>query len=440
MTDAQGTHDMINNATQALSTWIRDHGSPLTGLDLNVPLDDLEPLRDLVGDARVVALGESSHHVREFYQLRHRMLRFLVEECDFNTYVLEAPFTEGRVLEDWVAGGTGTVQQVASKGVAMSLGDVPELHEVLEWIRTRNERGDGAEVRCVGADLPGSIGSPLPALRQIASYLDHADPGARGLLDRAVALAEQFHAPSTYGGEMITYAQMGESDRDAFTAVLSALTARMERLASRQDIDGRSTEHALAAHHLRGAWLLDHVHRSLLVEGVEEASTFRDLYLAESVLRVLDADPDARIVFAAHNWHIMKTPERHQGSELLPAGFHLAAALGEEYVAVGLTSRSGHTGVANGAALDGTGGFLFREAPLPPAAQTAIESAFPEDGLVTLVDLRDVPPEVADVRSHPQMRMSDYFVDQPAFSAFDGLACVTDGTGTAKTREPDPCG
>jgi erythromycin esterase len=31
----------------------------------------------------VVGIGESAHYVREFYLLRHRLLRFLVQRCGF---------------------------------------------------------------------------------------------------------------------------------------------------------------------------------------------------------------------------------------------------------------------------------------------------------------------------------------------------------------------
>jgi erythromycin esterase len=31
----------------------------------------------------VVGIGESAHYVREFYLLRHRLLRFLVQWCGF---------------------------------------------------------------------------------------------------------------------------------------------------------------------------------------------------------------------------------------------------------------------------------------------------------------------------------------------------------------------
>ncbi|MFG3437473.1 hypothetical protein ACGF0J_09535 [Nonomuraea sp. NPDC047897] len=72
----------VNTSRQtSFAGWVGDRGRALETLDFQLPVDDLEPLRDIVGDARVVALGESSHHIREFYRVRHRILRFLVERC-----------------------------------------------------------------------------------------------------------------------------------------------------------------------------------------------------------------------------------------------------------------------------------------------------------------------------------------------------------------------
>jgi hypothetical protein len=95
-----------------------DKSVPLTTVDPGEPLDDLAPFGQLVGAARVVALGESSHHVHEFYRLRHRLIRYLVERHGFTVLALEAPFTEAGILDDWVHGSAGSARQAASGGVA----------------------------------------------------------------------------------------------------------------------------------------------------------------------------------------------------------------------------------------------------------------------------------------------------------------------------------
>ena len=50
------------------SSWLRGNAVRLDTLDPDARLDDLEPLREIVGDARVVAVGESAHFVQEFFE------------------------------------------------------------------------------------------------------------------------------------------------------------------------------------------------------------------------------------------------------------------------------------------------------------------------------------------------------------------------------------
>ncbi|TCP57259.1 erythromycin esterase [Tamaricihabitans halophyticus] len=421
-----------------LADWIRANGHSIAALELAAPLDDLAPLAELIGSARVVGLGESAHHVREFYQLRHRILRFLVERCGFTVLAMEAPFTESGLLDDWLDGGSGDVAALASAAVpAFSLGEVPELHEALRWLREHNKRPDSTRIRYLGADLPGSVGSPLPALTAIQPVLAVIDPEALPILARATEIVSRFHDPAPMK-VLFGYSTIDQAERDALTAALAELVARLHRLRNREYAKGRADEHMLATYQLRGAWLIDQLHREMAVTGIETASTFRDIYIAESIRRLLDRDPSTRIVLTAHNWHLMKAPEPFEADELYPAGYHLAAELGADYRAIGLTARQGRTGIV---ADDITGetGFPFKEAPLPPpesgatAAGKAIESAFPDSGLARIVDLH-AAAEVGDAKEYSRMRTANYFFDQSAFACFDALCCVTETTGTEPTR------
>ena len=416
-----------------LSSWIATNGIRGSHLEPTAPLGELAALSELIGDARVVALGECSHHISEFYQLRHRFLRYLVERQGFTVLALEAPFTEAEVVSDWVLGGPGEVERIASDGIAMSLGEAPQMHETLRWLRAHNGSG-GQPVRCIGVDLPGSIGSPLPALERVAPYLREHDPAAAPVLDRAIELVERYHhgmATMVLG----TYATLPEHDRDALTSTLSELVARTERMATAQHLLGEGSAHADTMHHLRGAWLVDQVHRSFLSEDMGIASTFRDTYLADSILRLLDQDPTAKVVLAAHNWHIKRAPERGEDGQLLyPAGYHLAAALGDDFCSIGLTARAGRTAITNGAALEGSGAFPFQEAPQPELEPDCVEFAFDSAAAWTLADLRKAAPEVTDATQFRRMRMADYFLEQPAFESFDGLCCVAETSGTLFTR------
>jgi erythromycin esterase len=166
---------------------LRGHAVPLTHLDPAAPLDDLEPLRDIIGNARVVAVGEHSHFIDEFTLMRRRILRFLVERCGFTVLALEYGFSEGLPLDAW-AQGEGTDDDLSAHlAAAIPVG----LDEPLRWIR-RHNRTAAQPVRFAGIDIPAAGGSLLPALAPIADYLRQVDPETLPAVQTALRIAESF--------------------------------------------------------------------------------------------------------------------------------------------------------------------------------------------------------------------------------------------------------
>jgi erythromycin esterase len=97
---------------------------PLRTLDPDpvVPLDDLAWLDQVIGDSRVVAIGESAQYTREFFQLRHGLLRHLVERHGFSAYAMESGFVEGWLVDAWVRGGQDELGQVMANGMTSLMG------------------------------------------------------------------------------------------------------------------------------------------------------------------------------------------------------------------------------------------------------------------------------------------------------------------------------
>ncbi|GAA2775666.1 hypothetical protein GCM10020219_052860 [Nonomuraea dietziae] len=149
---------------------------PLTTLDPAAPLDDLEWLDLAIGDARVVAIGESAHYNREFYELRHRLLRYLVERHGFSAYATESGFVEGRLPDTWVRGGEERLGHVMANGMTSLMGLWKQMRAHLEWMR-RHNRTAAHPVGFHGIDMPGSMVSLLPGLDAVTAYLAQADPG-----------------------------------------------------------------------------------------------------------------------------------------------------------------------------------------------------------------------------------------------------------------------
>src|SRR3954454_2044925 len=130
-----------------ISGWLRENLVRLRTLEPDdAGYDELEPLRAIVGDARVVAVGESTHRVHEFSDLRHRLTRFLVRELGFTALVLESGFPEGWAVQDWLLGGPGAVEDVARDGLTYHMGRCAEAREQLRWMREHGVRYYGMDV------------------------------------------------------------------------------------------------------------------------------------------------------------------------------------------------------------------------------------------------------------------------------------------------------
>src|SRR6267143_5826196 len=78
----------------AVEQWIRANAIPLKTVQAGNGFADMEPLTKIVGNARIVALGEATHGTREFFQLKHRMVEFLANQMGFTIFSIEANMPE----------------------------------------------------------------------------------------------------------------------------------------------------------------------------------------------------------------------------------------------------------------------------------------------------------------------------------------------------------
>ncbi|GHE15187.1 erythromycin esterase family protein [Streptomyces alanosinicus] len=405
--------------------WLRAHAVPLTHLDREAPLDDLEPLCAVIGDARVVAIGESSHFIHEFTLMRERILRFLAERCGFAVLAFEYGFSEGFTLDAW-AQGEGTDDDLSAHLTeAIPVG----VDEPLRWMR-RHNRTASPPVRFAGIDIPAAGGSLLPALAPVADYLRHIDPETLPALQEAIRIGEIF-AGGSAADAAPAWARLAGAEQDALSATLARLLIRFRSLEPLYVSRGDQHSYDIAVRRLEGACRADYTFRAMADlfagEGLTADTSARDAYMAQSVLWHLERfAPGTRVVLAAHNAHIQKTPVSFNGHLTgLPMGQHLHRALGDEYVALGLTSTTGHT--ADMPRDENTRfGFAIEATALEPPEPGSIEAAFADAELgLSIADLRQARPEARDdsglAPSPDRIRIQSAYLHTPVLDAFDAI-------------------
>ena len=80
--------------TNEQAHWLRTRVIPFDTAEAGRGFADLQPLKPVIGDARIVALGEGTHGTREFFQMKHRLTEFLAAEMGFTLFAIEANMPE----------------------------------------------------------------------------------------------------------------------------------------------------------------------------------------------------------------------------------------------------------------------------------------------------------------------------------------------------------
>src|SRR6266540_48671 len=92
--------------------WLQQNAIPIQHIEAGHGFADLQPLKTLLQDVKVVGLGETTHGTREFFQFKHRLLEFLVTEMDFTAFAIEASYASCQPINDFVLHGTGDLAAV----------------------------------------------------------------------------------------------------------------------------------------------------------------------------------------------------------------------------------------------------------------------------------------------------------------------------------------
>ena len=141
--------------------------------------DTAPGLLELIGDARLVLIGEASHGTHEFYLERARLTRRLITERGCTAVVAEADWPDALRVDRYVRGRSDDPDaQAALSGFERFptwMWRNTVMVEFVEWLREHN-RGvpPQRQVGFFGMDLYSLYGS----IHAVTQYLDQVDPQA----------------------------------------------------------------------------------------------------------------------------------------------------------------------------------------------------------------------------------------------------------------------
>jgi erythromycin esterase len=356
--------DLLRNA---VVKWARESAAPL----------DLAPLGSMIGDARVVALGEAEHLIAEPLEFRNRLLQYLVEKKGFTAIAIESGIVESRAVHEYVRGGPGDLATVLAEGISWTFDALASNQALIRWMREHNESArHPRKINFYGFDVPGSPGNPKArrtvdtALVTVLTYLARVDPQAasafHGRLDTIlpdIRLNPYRLTPDS------GYRRLSRPERDSLTATLSDAIALLQRCEARFTAASSADDYEWACRAAVGAWQVDQWLRQVGAgSGSSEdgglfdlASDLRDRAQADNLEWILEREgPSGKLLVYGHNNHLSAAPiKRSWRSESGAsgiytrevAGTYLRRRLGTQLLTIG--NAIGQDALGRAESLDG---------------------------------------------------------------------------------------
>jgi len=347
-----------------VTAWLLDQAIPLETTDPTEPLDDLEPIREIIGDAKIIGLGEQTHGTSEFFKMKHRAFRFLVEEMGFRIFAFEADWLGVIELNACLLPG-GPEIATAFRNLGVWAWQCDEVMELLQWMKAFNEATEGEDyVQIVGLDIPFymAMDAVVAARDYLARVAPEESEEARRIMETEFpnalrSLQRAFSAPG---------ASISDPGREEeLVRVLGPVVRWMEE---RQDACIAASSNAEFTLRLRGVELASEI--LLLFSSKEEgvAQTVRDRVMAENVGWWMDSLGVSRAAIWAHNAHVSRW--LGEADSWIQMGYFLDETYGEDYVPVAFSFAEGDFTALHGSSPKSVGAFP----PIPGSYEEAFES------------------------------------------------------------------
>lgn len=299
---------------------LRKAAYPIESVDPYAPLDDLSFLKDLIKNKSVIALGEATHGSKEFFTMKHRLVRYLVEEAGYRVFIIEANQPECIRINDYVMHGKGSPEE-ALFNIYFWTWNTNEVLKMIKWMRSYNEgKADKDKVRFYGCDMQYTIAAAGFIMRDLDSLqIDYSH--YKNLLDSLSSKSFRHLSRKNTSELKAMYNQAVELFRysDKY----------------KTEFIEKSDAKYFMQHHQYLNILLQ-----AMTKYTSEDGNFRDSCMAVNTKWISDYEQTDKIIVWAHNAHISKT-KAYTTAEGYQMGYRLNKLFPDKYYVIGFDFHDG---------------------------------------------------------------------------------------------------
>lgn len=312
-------------------SWIKQNALPLKSVKAESGFEDLSPLKNVLKDVQIVGLGEATHGTKEFFQMKHRMLEFLVKEMGFTVLALEFNYIGTNNINDYILYGKGDAYaSLASQGLVVW--ETEEIIDMIEWLRKYNQTvPDDRKVKVRGLDI--RVNYVGDNFEKIKDYLKKVDIKYGSQNDSLLKMVKNMDSESIKG----INTDSCKNEYLKFLAVLSLNKADYIQNSSKEEYEDIFQRLKIIGQNICMNFITGGDPRSIY----NEKTRLRDYYMASNFKSLVQEEkPDTKFIVWAHNMHISKTEPLDSG-DIKMFGNYLKVAFGDKYYAFGFSFDNG---------------------------------------------------------------------------------------------------
>ncbi len=336
----RGTKNLTDPTTIILSDVIRQSAHSLPGV-----AEDYDPLLKLIGDARIVLLGEASHGTHEFYRERAQITKRLIKEKGFNVVAVEADWPDAYRVNRYVRGFDDDKDATDALGgfkrFPSWMWRNADVLDFVGWLREYNDGlgPDRAKAGFYGLDLYSLHAS----IEAVLDYLNKVDSEGSWRARARYACFDHFGGDLQAYGYATSFGLSESCEKEAIDQLLE-LRQRAAEYARR---DGRiaADEFFYAEQNARLVRNAEAYYRTMF-RGRAASWNLRDRHMAETLEHLIGflngQGQRTKVVVWAHNSHLgdaRATDMRSIGE--LNVGQLARERYGDDAVLIGFTTYSG---------------------------------------------------------------------------------------------------
>jgi len=283
-------------------------------------------------EIEIFGMGEATHGTKEFFDIKAKTFEYLVTNCNYKVFGIEASYGECNYINDYLNSGIGSIDSVMLN-FSFIMWRTQEVKELILWMKNYNQQcPDSAKISFYGFDMQ-DIYFPLKYLIDFVKSDTLLNYQELATIVRPVISKS---SPQRYAA----LSSKESKYQDTLRAVHSLLTNWMnknESYLAKKYPNKKCIQLRMCVDNFEQA------KNGWQERTFKENNTYRDSCMAYNVLRI-HALENSKMFIWAHNGHVALSqyPGESPYAKSKPMGSFLKRELGSGYYSIGFIFNEGY--------------------------------------------------------------------------------------------------